>query len=314
MEDYQEKAWECLTKEEQNSLFLTLSQGLSTWKTGEILKITHYKYLELKARSEKFFKMFSDYFYLYPSLINPKAPLSERFRDYLYGCILKRLPKDEASEYAGDSSWLLKPVRNNHIINNMSNLKKSKDKWDKDLYALIMEFDRWNNFRILPRILQASSPYKRRNTKKDKIYIKYLHGIPDFKIRAMIDMYWKAGIPDKRYYVAFISDFFKEGYVVVPIKREDNIVNQITDMKIYIFEEQEDAELFGIMVKNFFEKTRDCKSGLNFWKEYRSLINRAINYNSINNMDFTCETLDSAYNLKRMPLPDIMRGKHLKNL
>lgn len=38
MEDYQEKAWECLTKEEQNSLFLTLSQGLSTWKTGEILK------------------------------------------------------------------------------------------------------------------------------------------------------------------------------------------------------------------------------------------------------------------------------------
>ena len=61
METYQEKAWSCLTKQEQDSLFLNISQGLSTRRTGEVLHITHYKYLELKARAEKFFKMFSDY-------------------------------------------------------------------------------------------------------------------------------------------------------------------------------------------------------------------------------------------------------------
>ena len=45
MERYQQQAWDCLTKREQDSLFLNISQGLSTRKTGEVLKMSHYKYL-----------------------------------------------------------------------------------------------------------------------------------------------------------------------------------------------------------------------------------------------------------------------------
>ena len=71
MESYREKAWECLTEQEQNSLFLNLSKGLSTRETGEILGVSHYKYLEIKARAEKLFKLFSDYFELHPSLVIP---------------------------------------------------------------------------------------------------------------------------------------------------------------------------------------------------------------------------------------------------
>ena len=36
MEPYMEKAWDCLTEQEQNSLFLNLSNGLSARETGEI--------------------------------------------------------------------------------------------------------------------------------------------------------------------------------------------------------------------------------------------------------------------------------------
>ena len=71
-------------------------KGLSTWEAGEILKMSHYKYLELKARAEKFFKLFSDYFELHPSLVNPKSPIEPRFRDYIFGAMVKRLPKEEA--------------------------------------------------------------------------------------------------------------------------------------------------------------------------------------------------------------------------
>ena len=308
MEKYQEQAWDCLTPQEQNCLFLNHSQGLSTREAGEILKISHYKYLELKARSEKFFKLFSDYFEIHPSLIRIPGPLSERFRDYLYGCILKRLPKEEASIYAGDSSWLLFPVRSNHIIANMKRLKESTDQWDKDLYTLILEFDRWNNFRILPRALQAPSAYKRRTTKKDKVYLAYLHRIPDFKIRAMVDMYWRAGRPDKRYYVAFISTTFPDGYAVVPIKRDEATVSEITKMKIYIFEDQVDADEFGLMVKNYLNDTDDIRESMKFWRRYRELIETSINYRSINNMDFTCGQLDMAYNLKRKPISQIRKS------
>lgn len=301
MKDNQSDAWDCLTPQEQHSLNLTLAQGLSTWEVGEILKITHYKYLELKARSEKLFKLFSDYFAIYPGLIRPACPVDERFRDYLYGSILKRLPKDEALLYAGDSAWLVHSISMDKVVESMKIIKESDEAWDKDLYKLVMEFDRWNNFRILPRVIQAPSAYKRRSTKKDKVYLRYLHRIPEYKIRALVDIYWRKGRPDKRYFTAFISEdvFPKTGYAIVPIKRDKKILKELTDLRIYIFEDQEDAELFGHMVNLFFEKTIDNKSGLKFWKEYRELIELAINYKEINNLDFTCDSLDMAYKLKR---------------
>ena len=55
MEKNQEMAWDCLTEMEQQSLFLSFSQGLSTREVGEIMKLSHYKFLEVKARAERFF-------------------------------------------------------------------------------------------------------------------------------------------------------------------------------------------------------------------------------------------------------------------
>ena len=62
MKEHQQKAWDMLTDLERNSLYLQMSQGQSSWEAGEILGVSHYKYLELRERSVKFFKMFSEYF------------------------------------------------------------------------------------------------------------------------------------------------------------------------------------------------------------------------------------------------------------
>lgn len=61
MNEFQKKAWDCLTQKEQQSLFLQLSENKSSWEAGEILKLSHYKYLEIRERSEKFFRLFSDF-------------------------------------------------------------------------------------------------------------------------------------------------------------------------------------------------------------------------------------------------------------
>ena len=310
MEKFQEQAWDCLTQNEQDSLFLNLSQGLSTRKAGEVLKISHYKYLEVKARAEKFFKMFSDYFFKYPSLVNPKAPISEAFRDYLIGSMIKRLSKDEAVNYGGDSTWVLREFKTKKIVHNMAKLKASEDPWDQDLYALIMEFDRWNNFRILPQILQAPSAYKRRTNKKYKIYLRYLHRIPDFKINYLLNTYWKKN--GKKVYIALISSIFRFGYQVVPIDPGEKTVQAMNDMKIYIFDDQLDAESFGIQVSRFFE-IGNPHSGLKFWKSFNELVEKAMNYKSINNMDFLCDKLDMAYSLKKIPQHQLMmEGKKKK--
>lgn len=312
MELHQQLAWDCLTKKEQDSLFLNISQGLSTRRTGEIMGMSHYKYLEMKARAEKFLKMFSDYFYLHPSLVRPGAPLTEAFKDYLYGCILKRLSKEEALNYAGDSAWVLKEFNTKKITVNMERLAKSEDPWDKDLYKLIMEFDRWNNFRILPQLLQAPSAYKRRTNKKYKIYLKYLHRIPDFKIKYILDTFWKKN--GKRRYIALVSNIFQYGYQVVPIGVTKEIFDRLTEMKIYIFEDMGNADDFGIQVSRYFE-IGDPHSGLEFWKTFNELIEKSMNYKEINNMSFSVEGLDMAYKLKKRPQSQLMQeGKKQKAL
>lgn len=58
---------------------------------------------------------------------------------------------------------------------------ETKDPWDMDTIRLIREFDRWNQFRILPVMLQQPSAYKRRVNRKYKAYIKYLlHRMPEW--------------------------------------------------------------------------------------------------------------------------------------
>ena len=53
---------------------------------------------------------------------------------------------------------------------------------------------------------------------------------------------------------------------------------------------------------NDFMNTAEISGAMKFWKRYRELIQNAINYKEINNMDFTCENLEMAYKLKRKPL------------
>lgn len=308
METYQEKAWDCLTEKEQNSLFLNISQGKSTWEVSEMLKTSHYKYLEIKARSEKFFRLFSDYFYLYGDLFTPESTriTDQYFRDYLRGAMLKRLPKEEASVYAGDSSWLLYPVKNDQIRRNVLRLRESKDKSCRDLYALIMEFDRWNNYRILPLDLQAPSPYKRRMNKKYKAYMRYLHTLPNSKIKNLVGYFWTRDAKKNRYYTCFISTQYREGYQVVPIPSEKSKkLEELTKLKMYVFEDRVSAEEFGLLVSTYFTEVNTQKRGLKFWKEFDELVTNAVNYKEINNIDFSINTLDTAYQLKRKPIREL---------
>lgn len=79
MNDAQKKAWDCLNEIERQSLFLQLSESKSSWEAGEILKLSHYKYLEIRERSEKFFRLFSDFFELHTSIFRPDCPCERAF-------------------------------------------------------------------------------------------------------------------------------------------------------------------------------------------------------------------------------------------
>ena len=305
MEAYQEKAWDCLTKDEQNCLLLSLTQGVSTWRGSEVMGISHYKYLELRDRSERFFRLFSDYFQKWPDLICPQTILFERTQDYFYGCVVKRLSKSQAVEYAGDSSFYLVNIKDFRIAKGMAALEKSPLEWDRDLYKLLIEFDRYNNFRILPIEYQAPSPYKRRNTAKFRNYVKYLYKIPDFRIKSLIQQYFRPG--KSRYYIAIISlSIEPDNYRIIPINRDAKTVEALTKNKLYIFKERDDAEEMALLITHYYEE-KARKRMLRYWKRFQEVIERAENYKQINHLEFVAPILDKSFNLKRAYDPKFLQ-------
>lgn len=300
MNQAQSTAWEWLTETEQRSLFLTLSNGKSSWEAGEILKISHYKYLEIRERSEILFKLFTNFLEKHPSLFRPDGPCQESFKDYMEAVICDRKTRKEAALYSGYSENLITSINNKRIENNINRLKISTNEWDIDTLKLIQEFDRWNNFRILPKLLQQPSAYKRRLNKKDKIYIKYLLNsskIPEWLLKKIKErFYFKTRRDDRRYWVVLISKkLYKESYFLLPVRRSQEVVDEFSRFYMYVFDNKDDADMFGLKVSNYKIQTSRVRLGLKFWPEYREIVKRAINYNSINNIDFNVKTLDMAY-------------------
>ena len=306
MTEAQEKAWNCLTEKEQNSLFLQLSQGKSSWEAGEMMKISHYKYLEIKDRSQKFFKMFADFYEVHSDLFRPNGAIEETFRDYMYACIEKRMKRSEASAFVGESSMLVNSVSQENIIRNMKRLKESGDSWDKDTWNLIMEFDRWNNHRILPRLIQQPSAFKRRVNKKYKIYIKYtldrvkpwLH----FKLRERF--YYKVKPSKPKNWLCLVSEelYPEEGYYLLPVRTEQAITDEMSKFYLYVFTTRQDAEDFGFLVSRYRAKTANVRLGQGFWPTFIETIKKAVNYNEVNNIDFNVKALDNAY-MEHRPKP-----------
>ena len=306
MEEFQKKAWECLTQKEQQSLFLQLSENKSSWEAGEILKLSHYKYLEIRERSEKFFRLFSDFFEKRTSIFRPDCPCERNFQDYIEGCLEKRMKRKEASVYTGDSTQLLAKVNSKNLERNIKRLQNTQDEWDMDTLRLIFEFDRWNNFRILPRMLQQPSAFKRRSNKKDKIYIKYLlNRVPEWMHLKLKERFrYKVKPSKKKYWVCLISeDLYTDGYYLLPVRPTEENIAEFSRFYMYVFEDKDDADTFGFMVSKFMIKTCDVKLGQKFWPEYRNCVQKALNYNSVNNIEFNVKKLDMAYNthIKRKP-------------
>lgn len=298
MNKAQEKAWSCLTPVEQDSLFLQLSQGKSSWEAGEILKISHYKYLEIKDRAQKFFKMLSDFYDSYSDIFRPDGPVEDNFRDFIYGCIEKRLTRREAIKFAGDSSQLIPEVSTQNIIRNMHRLHESENQWDQQTWALICEFDRWNNSRILPKLIQQPSAFKRRVNKKHKIYIRYtLNKIPTYLHKAIKEKYFYKAKPSMpKYWICLVSEeLYPSGYYIMPTRPQEEFVKEMSKFYIYVFTEKKDAEDFGFLVSRFKAKTANVRLGQNFWPSYTNTISKAINYNQVNNIDFNIQQMDNAY-------------------
>lgn len=285
------KAWDILTKEEKIALNLSINHKKSSWEAGEILGKAHYKYLEIQARAKHFFKIFNIYFQKTENRLIPlESEITWDFQEFLLCTIENRMGFRESYKAIGKDSLLnhkTQEVRVKAMCQHMEALRNHEDPLHQDLYDLIMEFDRWNNFRILPEELQEPSAFKRRNKARLLKHLKNLKKIEPFLIERIV----KKFTVSKKYhmrvlYLPIVSDYFPDGYEVLRVKGTAKVTDYISkSLQLYMFKDKDDAQEYAEMVEEHLNReNKTCKVGQKFWPKYRRLIKKASNHDLIHNI------------------------------
>ena len=285
------KAWEILTQEEQIALTLSINHGKSSWQAGEIMEKAHYKYLEIQARAKMFFKIFTLYFQKSgEQLIPDNSDMTWDFQEFILCTLQNRKGYRETIKIIGKESKLCHKKAKERVEalkGYMAWLDNHEDPVHKELHDLIKEFDRWNNFRILPEDLQEPSAFKRRNKTRLLKHLKNLKNLEAFLVDRLINKFTAPRTYNRKVkYLPLISDSFPSGYTVIKIKSTTKNINYISEnLKLYIFSDRGEASDYALLVEEYLNKeNKDCKQGQAFWPEFRTMIKKADNYNIVNNI------------------------------
>ncbi len=284
-----------LTNDEKTALSLQIGLDKSTWESGEIMGKSHYKYLEIKYRAEYFVKFFSSYIRLYDRLV-PEDDMFDAehpVRIYFRMCIEERKKVITAFEsmkiyiksapeiptgVKANIHRLTKAQLNEKIIKLVKHWETSDNAYHKSFLTLIKEFDRWNNFRILPKELQEPSAFKRRVKKTYKKHLEVITLMNEITLRFIRKKY-KASSQDEVMYFPCMGG-------VVPLKKQPFLIKQLTSVGLYLFDEYDWANDYLQNLKDYLSvPNKSCKDGLVFWPKYREQIRRAFNYMEINNIN-----------------------------
>jgi len=291
-----EQAWAILKEDEKLALTLKHGHGKSTWEAGEIMDKAHYKFLEIEARAKKFLKIFTEHFEMFGELIPPGVKIEPRFLKYLELTMRDRKSIPEVIYEIGDTVFSILSFRERLMIEEMEKMLKVEKVTYRSLALLILEFDRWNNYRILPRELQEPSAFKRRNKKNDIKNIKNIWELNSFVVDLIHKKYQiPETIQGKIMYVPLPSKLLPVEKYMLVAKYSEKSLKELTRLGLYAFSKRVFAQEFLDLILSYKAGNfKHPKEGLKFWPKYRLSTKNAINYNFIQKRIASRKFLDSA--------------------
>jgi len=283
------EAWKILTEEEQTALNLSVQFGKSTWQAGEIMKKSHYKYLEILDRAKTFIRIFTLHYNKYHTLIPEGIPVSENFKLYLAYLMEDRVPMKAAVRRLDDKRYMIRTARDRKVYQEMFNIINTDNEACEDLFQLIMEFDRWNNFRILPDDLQEPSAFKRRAKARFQKYLKNITTLPSTTLFLITEKYKYTGTHDRVYVALPNPEYQPTMYKIITVKNTQTVRDYFGKLGIPMYIKQGKATDFGQLIANYYfvEKTKTPRLGQKFWQNFRLMLKEAINYESIEHIKKT---------------------------
>lgn len=287
-------AWNILNEDEKTALSLSLGHGKSTWEAGEILKKAHFKYLEIQKRARKFLEIFTNHLEKYGGLFPEDLYISFAFKEYLTLTILERRNISQSVKQMEDNSYSLASKRKKLILYEIEKLQSTNTDSARDFYSLIMDFDRWNNFRILPIEIQEPSAFKRRNKARNVKHLKNITTLPQFSVLKVIERYSYSGKYPKLY-LPIISKFLEGGYEIITVRNKNKIIDDISNIGLFVFDDRAIAKEFSKLVSDYFiNSVKNCKTGQKFWPEFRVIMTKAFNYKELEHIHKSRTYLDNA--------------------
>lgn len=286
MSQWRSKVWDILSPDEQMAINLQLVQNLSTLRAGEIMGKSHYKYLEIIDRAKAFIRIFSDWLDISDDVIPEFVNITPSFREYLRLVMVKRLSVKDACAETPFPLYLHKKYREKDIIENMEKLHNTESEVIRQFFFLIKDFDRWNNYRILPYEVQDPSAFKRRNKNAYIKLMRQVYSMREYTLKIIKDKYRVRDYKSKRrrgYFVLFSNKGHSIHGVELSYKRaQSKRYEWLGKLGIYIFQTPEQAEKYMGMVEEYFTSgTRTCTYGQRFWPSYRVLIEKSLNHNYV---------------------------------
>lgn len=280
------KVWEILSDDEKTALNLSINMSKSSWEAGEIMEKSHYKYLEIQKRGETLLRLFQIHYNLYGKLIPDEVELDLNFTQYIKILIEERQTIKSAVSKMPGTGFDKPKYRNALVKDSLYMLRDNKEESYQALYNIIMDFDRWNNFRILPTELQEPSAFKRRNKVRDLKQLELSLTIPTPSIKHIVKNYKYSGASSVHYAVIIDRNEGNNSKIIFTVaKRSTKQLSELTRMFIYIFETEELAKEFAYHLMTFPTKgKRNCREGLKFWPTFRVLSKKAFNYLELNNI------------------------------
>lgn len=272
------QAWDILGEDEKTALSLQLGYDKSSWESGEIMGKSHYKYLEIKYRAEQFLKIFTEHFELFTELIPTYMSGDKVALDYLRVCISKRVkPVDAIREIYPTHGKIIKQGLHQKIIKTVTDWEKNERGDELAIFNLVKEFDRWNNFRILPKEIQEPSAFKRRVKNTYKKQIRHTCAIHPIAISKIMELHGAKKSP-----YLYLPVICEDGPSILKLRDNTNTIKTINTLSIYIFKKEEDAKQYVDKLWAYLSKDKkECTDGLEFWPQYRETIKLATNYHTV---------------------------------
>lgn len=278
-----EQAWAILSEDERLVLNMQFVEGKSTWQAGEILGKSHYKYLEISYRAKHFMRMFTEHITLFDQVFPVGLTGSREIIKYFRYCILERMKVHEAfDKLDAEFGFQKRKGREQFIIEQMEKwgCEEGTNHINFTVYSLIKEFDRWNNFRILPRAIQEPSAFNRRVKNIYRRHLKIVSKFPDLSIMRIKEVHGISTKKAKTLYLPVIGE--KGGAKILALRDSLHTLRTLNSISMYAFKREEDAKVYLKAIETYLKANdRKCQDGLTFWPVYRKYIKIAMNYKEV---------------------------------